>query len=804
MEFVHLLRNASLEDLIAKLGEDVLARLHNLHQEPGDIESPGVCQSISMYLTLEHSSQHAYDWICRAITHNFAGTEGADEVLSFKAVEKFIVKYTGVESVEHDMCPESCLMFTSPYADEDNCPLCRTSCWDQAKIQASGGQQKVATQTFITIPIGLQLQAVYQNLESAQDMHYLHDCMQQIFAELEQTGKIPIVDDIAMGYDYLDMVLYGHIKQNDIVLMVSLDGAQLYESKQSDCWMYIWVIINLAPDKCYQKVHVHPGRFIPGPNKPKNLDSFLIVGMHHLAALQNEGLLIWDASRNACFISDLHLLYTTADGPGLVYWDGMVGHSGKNGHYYPTLLKPQWCAPSSGHPDIQVFKIPPGGSDKYAENLCLLVASLNQCQLDKNKTDTGITKPPLILGLKPSHCLRVPHCMTSDIMHIARNLSNLNINDVDSWDWAVLKDRDAWEAHGRLVEAAGPYLPGSFDCKPCNIAEKLNTSYKTWEFQLYTFGLGSALLYGVLPQPYWLNYCKLVYDFQLLYLRHVHVLLCNWEKEFETLYYQFNHLAPKTLRKGPLICYVQWTMEHMIGNLGQEIQQPLNPYANLSQEGLQHCQLDEPSKGLPTGSVNLGDGYALLQKHPEHAEVIAHFLGEGHVLHCIKKWAHLLLPNGHIRWEGAWQIVRSAWRETIKPLEKIHILWNVKIDLDGQVRFGKILYFTQLSVKADPGDEEDWQFINVALIQLYSAPDNSLLKLLLQTVASCIHLNEFCVLDVKKIFSVVAMVPHTPTLPSGVTEPHFFMMERLGLDISNLGVPYSGYLDAEDDLDDPE
>ncbi|KAG1894229.1 uncharacterized protein F5891DRAFT_961902 [Suillus fuscotomentosus] len=253
-------------------------------------------------------------------------------------------------------------------------------------------------------------------------------------------------------------------------------------------------------------------------------------------------------------------------------------------------------------------------------------------------------------------------------------------------------------------------------------------------------------------------------------------------------------------------------MERTIGNLGQEIQQPSNPYANLSQEGLQRCQvntllsvlpeLDEPPKGLPTSSVDLGDGYALLRKRdryfhlpdPEHAEDIAHFLGEGRVLHRIKKWAHLLLPNG--------QIVRSAWQETIKPLEKIHILRNVKIDLDGQVCFGEILYFTRLSVEADPGDKEDWQFVNVALIQLYSAPDDSLLKLLSQTVASCTRLDEFCILDVKKILSVVAMVPHTPTLPSGVTEPHFFMMERPGLDISNLGVPYSGYLDAEDDLDD--
>ena len=53
--------------------------------------------------------------------------------------------------------------------------------------------------------------------------------------------------------------------------------------------------------------------------------------MCHLSALQNEGLKIWDTSRNDVFRSDIYFLFTTADEPGLVYWDGLVGHCGKNG-----------------------------------------------------------------------------------------------------------------------------------------------------------------------------------------------------------------------------------------------------------------------------------------------------------------------------------------------------------------------------------------------------------------------------------------------------------------------------------------
>ncbi|KIK78859.1 hypothetical protein PAXRUDRAFT_162876 [Paxillus rubicundulus Ve08.2h10] len=118
--------------------------------------------------------------------------------------------------------------------------------------------------------------------------------------------------------------------------------------------MYIWAIFNISFEKQYQKLYILPGGFIPGSDKPKNVDSFLFPGIHHVTALQNEGLHMWDPLTNSCYLSNLYLLFTTADGPGLVYLDGMIGHSSKNGcqvycgvighckecstHYHPALL----------------------------------------------------------------------------------------------------------------------------------------------------------------------------------------------------------------------------------------------------------------------------------------------------------------------------------------------------------------------------------------------------------------------------------------------------------------------------------
>ncbi|KIK73653.1 hypothetical protein PAXRUDRAFT_177850, partial [Paxillus rubicundulus Ve08.2h10] len=313
----------------------------------------------------------------------------------------------------------------------------------------------------------------------------------------------------------------------------------------------------------------------------------------------------------------------------------------------------------------------------------------------------------------------------TDIMHLAGNISDLLItlwcgtmdcgvnNNTDSWDWTVLKDPDVWIEHGKDISEAGYHLPRSYDHKPCNIAEKINSQYKTWEFQLYTFGITPGLLHGILLQPYWENFCKLVRGFQIMCQHHImqaelkdaHALLSSWEHKFEELYYQhkedqihfihpcvhqISHLISKTIYKGPPICDTQWMMERTIGNLGQELRQPSKPFANLSQEGIRCCkvnslisiipELGDPPKQLPHGSVDLVEGFVLLCKWAKHtayptgnsAEEILRFLGPTRELPAFKKWAHLLLPNG--------QVVHSAWREKLRSHEEIRVSHNVKVD----------------------------------------------------------------------------------------------------------------------------
>jgi hypothetical protein len=98
--------------------------------------------------------------------------------------------------------------------------------------------------------------------------------------------------DMLHGADIIQAFQDSHIRGDDIVLMFSIDGTQLYVQKLSVYWIYIWVLLNLFPTRRYQKKHILIGGFIPGPNNPKNIDSFLFPGLGHLAALQRETLVI--------------------------------------------------------------------------------------------------------------------------------------------------------------------------------------------------------------------------------------------------------------------------------------------------------------------------------------------------------------------------------------------------------------------------------------------------------------------------------------------------------------------------------
>ena len=259
----------------------------------------------------------------------------------------------------------------------------------------------------------------------------------------------------------------------------------------------------------------------------------------------------------------------------------------------------------------------------------------------------------------------------------------------ESWDWAVLVG-DTWKDHGQHVADATPYLPGSFDRPPRNPAIKISSGYKAWEFLTYLYGLGPGLLYGILPDRYWKNFCKLVIGVRLLHQRSIskvqlikgHQLLVDFVNGFEELYYQRKvsrlhfcrqslhallHVGPEIPRLGPGSYYSQWTMERTIGNLGEEIRQHSNPFQNLAERGVRRARINsllamlpelQQEAPSPRVSDSIGNGFILLGAREEYARKLPDIesaalreyhlnkdidLGTGTLY--VQKWARLRLPN---------------------------------------------------------------------------------------------------------------------------------------------------------------
>ena len=261
------------------------------------------------------------------------------------------------------------------------------------------------------------------------------------------------------------------------------------------------------------------------------------------------------------------------------------------------------------------------------------------------------------------------------------------------------------------------YLPSSFDQPPRNIAEKLTSGYKAWEFLLYLYGLGPGLLYGILPDQFFTNFCKLVLGIRLMNQHNItkanatqaHVALLSFAHEFELIYcdrkptrlhfvrpclHSLVHLPREVLRIGPPICSSQWTLECTIGNLGEEITQHSNPFANLSQRGIRRARVNalmaiipdlegnrSSEADLPRGSIDLEHGYVLLRARDKHLErlrereldALRRFLPILSDMDSVsvRRWARLRIPTG--------QICYSAWKELMKPLERRRTARNIKV-----------------------------------------------------------------------------------------------------------------------------
>ncbi|KAJ7275681.1 hypothetical protein C8J57DRAFT_1223842 [Mycena rebaudengoi] len=157
------------------------------------------------------SSEKAFEKIQANIRRRHP--DSAPNILSHYLVAKKLEELTGAISFTDDMCWKGCIGFTGPNAVLDNCTECER------------GPDKDPHRQFHTIPLGLQLQALWRSVKGATTRRYRTEKTTEILAEpAANGGQLKAYDN-------------GIIKEKDMLLIFSVNGAQLYTMKDSNCWM---------------------------------------------------------------------------------------------------------------------------------------------------------------------------------------------------------------------------------------------------------------------------------------------------------------------------------------------------------------------------------------------------------------------------------------------------------------------------------------------------------------------------------------------------------------------------------------
>jgi hypothetical protein len=72
----------------------------------------------------------------------------------------------------------------------------------------------------------------------------------------------------------------------DLCLIGSTDSYQIFQQKRDNCWVFLYINANLSPNERVKKENLLIAGIIPGPNSPKDMNSFLLPLVNELKELE--------------------------------------------------------------------------------------------------------------------------------------------------------------------------------------------------------------------------------------------------------------------------------------------------------------------------------------------------------------------------------------------------------------------------------------------------------------------------------------------------------------------------------------
>jgi hypothetical protein len=200
--------------------------------------------------SLYNFTESAYDDIMKIFTTNN---------ISLYKVKKYLKEITGLVPVFYDMCENSCICYIEQYESYQNCPIC-----DSTRLDAKGKAKKVMP--YLSIKDRLNIQ--FNDENRARELLYRHE-----YITNKEDDDLDEIFDGKIYKELVDENLFND--KRDVAFIASCDGYQIFKQKTDDCWLFLLINNNLDPSLRVKKENLIIPFLIPGPNQPKDFNTFL-------------------------------------------------------------------------------------------------------------------------------------------------------------------------------------------------------------------------------------------------------------------------------------------------------------------------------------------------------------------------------------------------------------------------------------------------------------------------------------------------------------------------------------------------
>ena len=453
------------------------------------------------------------------------------EISQFESEHVLRVKaqgLAGVEPVRFDCCVNSCVCFAGHYSSLQKCPRCNEP---RFKGVDSHKQPKPRSQ-FFYIPLIPRLIAYLESPEMVSAMQYRSQ-FQHVpgsFRDIFDGGNYQALRGapITVHGEPINPPANYFEDPRDIALGLSTDGYGIFTHSQATAWPVILFNYNLPPETRFHSENLLALGVIPGPNKPADMDSFLIPLAEELFQLA-AGVKANDVLTGSRFNLHAFLLIVFGDLPAVSMLMKMKGVNG----ICPCRSCKIRAVPTPGD-GKRTYYVPPSvnldGLGRSHRELMEQAERINKAstkaEAEELSKESGVKGRSILSEIDS---VSLPQSFPPDFMHVAwenvtRTLTTLWSDDYKGLDEGSHKYRikkAAWKEVGARGAASSLLIPSTFGPRIPNIFEKGSyMSADMWSFWMQF--LAPVLLRDSFEEPEcYDHFIDLVYLFGLCLQREI-------------------------------------------------------------------------------------------------------------------------------------------------------------------------------------------------------------------------------------------------------------------------------------------